>query len=131
MIVEMVKKYQYHNGTPARILCVDACNQSDPEFTIVSIDSWGELHRHRASGIEYKASQWNLVPVPEKQPLTTDDVPPGSAIRRKGQTDWLVITQVSFGYFYCGVSKFSPSTLFHAGYEINRNDGKGWVACEK
>lgn len=64
--ISMDREYEYRNGEPARVLCVDRNSISYP---VVSINNLGNLIYHSQLGAANDAcisSQWDLIEVKKK-----------------------------------------------------------------
>jgi len=73
------------------------------------------------------------IPAPVLVALGPDDVTPGSALRSEGNT---VSGRLILAWGYWGVRthdhiRLTYETLKDDKWLINRNDGRGFVACEK
>lgn len=136
-LISMGKKYRRRGGTePVRLLCVDAIGRKP----VVFLDEKHSVVQATISGCFYpldtqNESDHDLVEYiePKMVPLGLEDIPIGSALKHKTQytCGWCLIRavdniQVTVEYY----GLLSYGRLF-GEFLINRNDGKGWVACEK
>ena len=64
----MDKKYEYRNGEPARVLCVDSGHDN---FPVVSVNKHGYVNTHTKHGTywdcENEMDEWDLIEVKEKK----------------------------------------------------------------
>ena len=85
----------------------------------------------------YKGSECNCDTLPAKTvPLEAGDVPIGSAIRHPSwnHTDWVLVIyndKDGVGEAVDGLKLIKFNGLFQDGWQINRNDGRGWVPASK
>ncbi len=137
-LISMDKKYRRRGGTqPVRVLCIDASGYNP----VVYLDEHGKPTGARDDGIFLiGAAALNnphdndLVEYiePKVVPLGPEDIPIGSAIS-KMESDgniFKMVIQADNTCLYFGRERIDYCDLV-GKYRINRNDGKGWVACEK
>lgn len=136
-LISMEKKYRRRGGTkPVRVLCVDATDDQP----VLYLAEDGRVKRTEADGSWNNATSNyhdDLVEYiePKMVPLGPEDVPVGSAIKTRAFSKSPIWTSVIFVYDdgVCvrldGLITSWKELKNHS--LINRNDGKGWVACEK
>lgn len=80
----------------------------------------------------YPGGKYRVKPEPVMVDLGPDDVPIGAEFRRgKDRHSYSVISERGVTLSLCKEVTFTWADLFHCGWEINRNDGLGWVPCSK
>ena len=134
-LISMDKKYRRRGGTePIRVLCVDRTgdtpviylHENSTDLIYVSPDG---RYVHK------EGSYLDLVEYIETKmvPLRPIDVPIGSAIRHKNAEEgrWSLVVAFDAEGVVTGTCTSIHFYELKARYNINRNDGKGWVACEK
>ena len=143
-LISMDKKYRRRGGTkPVRVFCVDADNFSmspviylDESNIVVRTTSHGKY----TSGSEPHSHDLVEYIEPKMVPLGPEDILVSFKFRRKTWTD-----KNAWKFPVCGGSNGLRFIFEHSDPEgcrasykelqddwlINRNDGKGWVACEK
>ena len=136
-MISMDKKYRRRGGTkPVRVLCVDAIGRKP----VVFLDEKHSVVQATISGFFYPLDTQNesdndLVEYiePKMVPLGPEDLLPSFRFRINGRSSsWFSATSCKNETIYFGSSKLSVSYVnLSLYYEVDRNDGKGWVACEK
>jgi len=79
---------------------------------------------------EHAPSRYRIKPEPVMVPLGPEDVPPGSAVRKIGDTKWyLVVDGMKDGMNFGQVS-WSTYEALQKCFEIKR-PGEDWMPCHK
>jgi hypothetical protein len=73
---------------------------------------------------------YRIKPEPVTEPLGPEDVPPGSAIRSIGDTQWWMVSSVAKTHVNLGHKGWSTYEALQKCSEIKR-PGEDWMPCHK
>jgi len=88
---------------------------------------WQEAHDLDFS---YASARYRIKPEPVTVPLGPEDVPPGSAMRNIGGTQWWTVSSVAKTQVNLGQNGWSTYESLQKNCEIKR-PGEDWMPCHK
>lgn len=91
---------------------------------------WTDWHISYEPTWTSPVENYRIKPAPKLVPLGPEDVPIGSACRLIGKESWSVVNGCGKDGITCGDRIYSFENM-KLELEINRNDGRGFVRCEK
>ena len=88
---------------------------------------WGQVNEPE---FIYPPQYYRIKPEPAMVPLGPEDVPPGSAIRKIGDTQWYLVVDCMKDRMNFGQFSWSTYEALQKCFEIKR-PGEDWKPCHK